>query len=89
MSRPSLRAAINAMCRRCIHDPHSPGNWRAQVASCSAADCPLHPLRPISDSRTSKQSLSGMSDADACSSRLQGPESGLKGIALGCQGGAA
>ena len=32
MSRPSLRAAINAMCRRCIHDPHTRGNWREQVA---------------------------------------------------------
>lgn len=52
MSAPrSLRAAINAMCRQCIHDPGSRGNWREQVAACSSANCPLHPFRPISSSR--------------------------------------
>ena len=52
MSRPSLRPAIEAMCKRCIHDPGAKGSWREQVAACSSADCPLHPLRPVSGSRT-------------------------------------
>lgn len=42
----SLRAAINAKCRDCIHDPVAPGTWREQIAQCSAIRCPLWPLRP-------------------------------------------
>lgn len=89
MSRPSLRAAINAMCRRCIYDPHGGGNWREQVGSCSAADCPLHPLRPISGSRTSKQSLPCVSGSEALASRLPAPENRLEGIAMASSRGAA
>jgi hypothetical protein len=44
--RIGLRAAINAKCRDCIHDPAAPGTWREQVAQCSAINCPLWPYRP-------------------------------------------
>ena len=47
--RPSLRAAINAFCRYCIHDPKSgTGTWRQQVEACPSPDCPLYPVRPKS-----------------------------------------
>lgn len=47
-ARPSLRAAINAMCRSCIYDPgNGNGTWREQVEQCSSGNCPLHPVRPI------------------------------------------
>lgn len=42
----SLRAAINAKCKDCIHDEAAPGTWREQVAQCSCPSCPLWPLRP-------------------------------------------
>lgn len=47
MTRPSLRAAIDAMCKNCIYDPISPGTWREQVEGCSSSNCPLHAVRPI------------------------------------------
>lgn len=48
MSRPSLRAAIDAMCKHCIYDPGSGnGGWREQVANCSSSNCPLHLVRPL------------------------------------------
>lgn len=48
----SLRAAINAKCRDCIYDPESGlGNWRQQVSSCTATECPLYSVRPLSKSR--------------------------------------
>lgn len=44
---PSLRNAIDAMCRACIYDPGSgTGAWREQVSACSSSNCPLHPVRP-------------------------------------------
>jgi hypothetical protein len=46
VSRLSLRAAINAKCKSCIHDPHSGlGKWQEQVARCTVSRCPLHPVR--------------------------------------------
>ena len=46
-ARPSLRTAIDAMCRECIYDPGSGnGGWREQVRACSSSNCPLHPVRP-------------------------------------------
>lgn len=45
-NRPHLRAAIDSMCRACIHDPAAPGTWREQVAQCSVLDCALWPVRP-------------------------------------------
>jgi hypothetical protein len=48
MSRPSLRVAIDAMCKSCIYDPGSgDGGWREQVAGCSSSNCPLHSVRPL------------------------------------------
>lgn len=48
MSRLSLRAAINAMCRSCLYDPgNGNGGWREQVQSCSSSNCALHPVRPM------------------------------------------
>ena len=46
--RPSMRAAINAMCRQCIYDPKGSGTWRQQVEACTSPNCPLYPLRPVS-----------------------------------------
>lgn len=47
--RPSLRLAIDAKCKSCIYDPFGGGGtWREQVQACSSANCPLHPVRPIS-----------------------------------------
>ena len=49
--RKGLRAAADAHCRGCIHDPLSGGGtWREQVAQCSALDCPLWPHRPAPNS---------------------------------------
>ena len=48
MSRLSLRAAINAMCKSCLYDPgNGNGGWREQVQGCSSSNCPLHPVRPL------------------------------------------
>ena len=44
----SLRGAINAKCRDCIHDPAcGGGTWREQVAQCSAIRCALWQVRPM------------------------------------------
>lgn len=45
-ARLSLRSAINAKCRECIHDPAAPGTWREQVAQCTVIRCGLWPVRP-------------------------------------------
>lgn len=42
----SLRAAINAFCRRCLYDPHQPGRWREQITACTSRACPLYAVRP-------------------------------------------
>jgi hypothetical protein len=48
MSRPSLRTAIDAMCKNCLYDPgNGNGGWREQVQVCSSTNCPLHPVRPL------------------------------------------
>ena len=48
MSRPSLRSAINAMCKSCLYDPgNGNGGWREQVRGCSSSNCALHPVRPL------------------------------------------
>ena len=47
-ARPSLRTAIDRMCRSCIYDPGSgSGGWREQVMACSSSNCPLHAVRPL------------------------------------------
>ena len=48
MSRPSLRSAINAMCKSCLYDPgNGNGPWREQVEGCSSSNCALHSVRPL------------------------------------------
>lgn len=55
--RPSMRGAINAMCRECIYDPLSGcGTWRQQVEGCTSPNCPLFPLRPLSAGSSSEAS---------------------------------
>ena len=49
MKRPSMRKAINDMCKSCIYDPiGGKGTWRQQIEACTSKECPLWPLRPIS-----------------------------------------
>jgi hypothetical protein len=49
--KPSLRRAVNAKCRECIYDPiGGSGSWRQQVEACTVNNCPLYPVRPISQS---------------------------------------
>jgi hypothetical protein len=51
--RPSLRAAIDAMCKACIYDPIAgKGTWRQQVEACTAPHCALFAVRPLSASET-------------------------------------
>jgi len=46
LSRPKLRAAIDAKCKDCIYDPEcGGGTWREQVAQCSSISCPIWPFR--------------------------------------------
>lgn len=46
--RASLRGAIDAMCKHCIHDPFAgSGTWREQVTACTSYKCPLFPVRPL------------------------------------------
>lgn len=48
----SLRKCINDMCKICIYDPvGGRGTWRQQVEACTAKNCPLYPVRPISKPR--------------------------------------
>lgn len=48
----SLRKAIDAKCKDCIHDPLSGlGAWREQVAKCAISSCPLWEVRPRSYSK--------------------------------------
>jgi hypothetical protein len=65
LGRLSLRSAIDAMCRYCIYDPGGGnGTWREQVQACSSANCPLHPVRPI----TVKAKLSAENASQAAGS---------------------
>jgi hypothetical protein len=47
-TRPSMRRAVNAMCKDCIFDPVGGGNWRQQVEACTSPSCALFELRPVS-----------------------------------------
>ena len=38
---------VNQMCRECLYDQHSMGNWRQQISACTAYTCPLWEVRPI------------------------------------------
>ena len=54
-ARPSMRQAINAMCKDCIFDPMGAGNWRQQVSACTTPTCPLFDLRPVSRRRDTQE----------------------------------
>lgn len=45
---PSLRKAIDEMCKSCIVDPtaRGVGKWREQIEACTARECPLFKVRP-------------------------------------------
>ena len=45
--RPSLRNAINEMCKACLYEPGGGGGaWRQQIEACTAPGCPLYHVRP-------------------------------------------
>ena len=46
----SYKAAVVAKCRECVVDERGPGNWKQQIAACTSRGCPLHPVRPLSES---------------------------------------
>ena len=48
---PTPMAAIRAKCKDCIYDEKNVGTWRQQVQGCTSTDCPLYPLRPLSQSK--------------------------------------
>ena len=87
MRRPSLRAAINAMCRGCIYDPGARGNWREQVQACSSSNCPLHPLRPISSASRHDTTDVAVKIATSPISRVHGRKIDLLGPALRASNG--
>jgi len=50
--RPSMRKAINGMCKECCYDPLSGlGTWRQQTEGCTSNDCPLYELRPLTSGK--------------------------------------
>lgn len=56
MSAPLTRGrAIAAMCKDCIFDSTSPGNWRQQVSACTSPGCPLFAFRPVSRPKDSQE----------------------------------
>ena len=51
----SLRQAINAMCAHCIYDKNAEGRKLEQIEACTATECPLYEVRPVTKSRESKE----------------------------------
>lgn len=49
--------AIVAMCKSCIYDAYAQGagTWRQQVEDCTAPDCPLFHLRPVTKGTMEKR----------------------------------
>jgi hypothetical protein len=45
--RPSLKAAVENMCKQCIYDTSADGTWRQQVENCSSTECALYDVRPM------------------------------------------
>ena len=55
-----LRASINGKGKDCIYDPLSGGGtWRQQVSNCPSKDCPLYPVRPLSQDYKINQNPGG------------------------------
>lgn len=74
--RPSMRAAINAKCKDCIHDPKAGlGAWREQVEQCPCTGCPLYPLRPLSRKEGRKSGQEGTFPAPASLAATDGTPS--------------
>lgn len=48
-AKPGLRGKINAYCISCIYDQKAPGTWKQQIEGCTVLDCPLRPVRVLSD----------------------------------------
>lgn len=61
----SLRKSINSMCRQCIYDDESPGNWIQQIDACTSPKCPLFSVRPRSRGMIRVTLLAAETDADA------------------------
>jgi hypothetical protein len=77
MSPPFTRGrAIAAMCKDCIFDSASPGNWRQQVSACTSPGCPLFTFRPVSRPKDSQE------PSTRCSA-IQGSALAGNGEALG------
>ncbi len=51
ISKPGRKGRINAKCIECIYDEYQPGTWRHQVEECTANDCPLWDVRPMTTPR--------------------------------------
>lgn len=80
--RRSLRAVIDAMCKRCLYDPgNGNGGWRKQVQGCSSSNCALHPVRPlpIKARKSVKDTLIGTSGPDG----LEGSRESLLAAKIG------
>lgn len=88
VSRPSLRTAIDAMCRSCIYDPEwGNGTWREQVQGCSSANCPLHAVRPITvktqnASKEARREAASLVGAPAAREQPRGGELGSHDLIL-------
>ena len=46
--KTGLRGKVDAFCIHCIFDPYAEGSWRKQVTECTANNCPLYSVRPLS-----------------------------------------
>ncbi|MBE0438072.1 MAG: hypothetical protein IBX56_20015 [Methylomicrobium sp.] len=47
MTKLSFPKAIRAKCEDCIYDPLAGGTCLQQIEKCTAKDCALHSLRPL------------------------------------------
>jgi hypothetical protein len=80
----SLRTAINAKCRSCIYDPGcGGGGWREQVAACSSANCPLHPVRPQIAAKSGRGAQEGQGKAFGHTPVVSGANIAAKNARIG------
>jgi hypothetical protein len=83
----SLRRAIDAKCRSCIYDPGcGGGGWREQVAACSSANCPLHPVRPQIAAKSGRGAREGQRKAVAHTTAVRGAKGAAKSARIGGAG---
>lgn len=43
----ALRKCIDEYCKGCIYDSEASGSWREQVEKCTAEECELWEVRPV------------------------------------------